>query len=97
MTKITIKGLAGVNISKTIEVELKESSNVGNAIKEIAKKYPELKQFLDVDKVKPQPGIIVLVNDIDLNLVSTLTIEDLTKASKRNDIEVKIIPVNHGG
>ncbi len=97
MTKIVIKGLAGVNISKTIEVKLKESNNIGNMIKEVVRKYPELQQFLDVSKVKPQPGIIVLVNDIDLNLASTLTLKDIAKLSKRNDIEVKIIPVNHGG
>ncbi len=98
MTKIIIKGLAGVNINKTIELETKKYSNISDVLKEIAKKYSELKQFLDLgNKVKPHPGIIVLVNDVDLNLASTLSLEELIKISKRNDIEVKIIPVNHGG
>ena len=98
MTKIIIKGLAGVNINKTIELEIKKYNNISDVFKEIANKYSELKQFLDLsNKVKPHPGIIVLVNDVDLNLASTLSLEELIKISKRNDIEVKIIPVNHGG
>ena len=95
MIKIIVSGLAGIKLSFEEQVMVdKKEMKIKNLIEKLLEKRPEIKEYLDPHRIRPRPGILVLLNGIDINLLLDNNISEVIDNSK---IELKIIPVNHGG
>ncbi len=92
---VNLRGIGGLKIDKKIRLHIGEEFSVKNLLQKIIEDFPRLSDFVDKNTVKPKPGIILLVDNVDYNIVSSISIRELL--GKNKEIIITIIPVNHGG
>lgn len=98
MVKLIVKGIAGakIDIENELNVNTKKST-IRDIVKMALRLNNNLREFFDEQSIKPKPGILVLVNDIDINLILNRPVNEILGNESSQILELKIIPVNHGG
>ncbi len=98
MVKLIVKGIAGIKVDIEDELNIDTKKSTIKDMVEIALKLnSNLKEFFDERSMKPKPGILVLVNDVDINLILNRPVNEILGNENSLVLELKIIPVNHGG
>ncbi len=93
---VIIKGIGGLRLNEQIHVNVDENSVLSSILERILAHMPELTEYIDKVRLRPKPGILVLINNIDYNIISNTSIRDFLE-TKNKKINITIIPVNHGG
>lgn len=98
MVRLIVKGIAGakIDIENELNVDI-EKSTIRDIVKMALKLNGNLREFFDEQNIKPKPGILVLVNDVDINLILNRPVNEILDNKSLQILELKIIPVNHGG
>ncbi len=92
---VRVRGIGGLKINEEIKIRVNKELYVKDLLQKIIEEKHELSDFIDKNTLKPKPGIILLVENIDYNIVSNISIRELL--GKNTEINITIIPVNHGG
>ncbi len=93
---VHIQGIGGLRLNEQIMIDIREEQTVSDILREIVKIEPELSDYIDKNILKPKPGILLLVNNIDYNIISNTNIKEFVETETKK-INITIIPVNHGG
>ncbi len=93
---VHIQGIGGLRLNEQITIDIREELIVSDLLREIIKIKPELSDYIDKNILKPKPGILLLVNNIDYNIISNTNIKELVETENKR-VNITIIPVNHGG
>ncbi len=92
---VRLRGIGGLKINEEIKIRANKELYIKDLLQKIIEEKHELSDFIDKNALKPKPGIILLVENIDYNIVSNINIRELL--GKNTEINITIIPVNHGG
>ncbi len=92
---VRLRGIGGLKVNEEIKIHINEELYIKDLLKKIIEEKHELSDFIDKNTLKPKPGIILLIENIDYNIVSNINIRELL--GKNTEINITIIPVNHGG
>jgi len=98
MVKINvhIQGIGGLRLNEQIIIDIGEERTVSDILRKIIKIKPELSDYIDKNLLRPKPGMLLLINNIDYTIISNTNIKEFVE-TKTKKINVTIIPVNHGG
>lgn len=93
---IYIQGIGGLRLNEQVVIDIGEDKKISDILREIVKIKTFLSDYIDKNIPKPKPGILLLINNIDYNIISNTNIRDFVKTINKR-INITIIPVNHGG
>ena len=94
---VTISGIGRLHINVSTSINISNDLRLKDFLKILLEKVNDIKEYLDEKTLRPTPGMLILLNSIDINLLlkHNPRIKDII--AERNELKIHIIQVSHGG
>ncbi len=96
MVYVRLQGIGGLRLNEEFTINIDGDRKISDLLWEIIKIKKDISDYIDEKILKPKPGILILVNNIDYNIISNNNIKEFVDTENKK-INITIIPVNHGG